>query len=101
MKRTLQFAPVAALAVLCALAASGARTPAFAEDTRPCYNGTPQVCFVNEICNKVGWSITSWPPSATQTCLSKTIETYYWSTTSTSTGSGGSTTQPPPSSTLK
>jgi hypothetical protein len=100
MKRTLHFAPVAGLAAVCALAASGARTPAFAEDTKPCYNGTPQVCFVQEICTQVGWTATLYPPSFGQTCLSKTVETYYWSTTTTSTSSDGTTTKPP-STTLK
>jgi len=101
MRRALQYGPAAALAVVSAIALSGARTPAFAEDTKPCYAGTPQECFRNEICTQFGWTIISWPPSVTQTCLAKTVEIYYWTSAAASGGStsGGSST--PPTSTLK
>jgi len=99
MKRASQYALGAALAALCAVAVSGARTPAFAEETRACYNGTPQECFRNEICTQYGWSITLYPPSFGQTCLTKSIEIYYWTASTTTSGSTG--TVKPPSTTLK
>jgi hypothetical protein len=100
MKRALQYATATAFAVFAAVAASGARTPAFAADTRPCYNGTPQECWRNETCTMFGYSINSWPPSVTTTCLAKSVEIYYWSPTATSTGTSGGT-APKPSTQLK
>jgi hypothetical protein len=82
MTRSLHFLTAVALAAVGGAALDAGSNPLFAEGAT-CSSGTTSVCQVVETCTDYGWSFSITPPSIGQTCLAKTVRSYYWSAATT------------------